>query len=112
MRRFGNLRIRGKLAFSTQVHKLNQRWIGIDITHLSISQMKYCLKDMFALIEKKDYTFLGGTIAAFFGQIALLVVGWSGTAKIVSLVVYGLSLIALFSASAAYHLAKVRPKVR
>jgi len=57
-------------------------------------------------------THLGGAIAAFCGQIALLVVGWSGTAKIVSLVVYGLSLMALFSASAAYHLAKVKPKVQ
>ncbi|MBI4732667.1 MAG: hemolysin III family protein [Chloroflexi bacterium] len=54
-------------------------------------------------------THLGGAIAAFFGQIALLVAGWSGTAKIVSVVVYGLSLIAMFSASAAYHLAKVKP---
>jgi hemolysin III len=52
---------------------------------------------------------LGGAIAALCGQIALLVVGWSGTAKIVSLLVYGLSLMALFSASAAYHLAKVKP---
>jgi len=53
---------------------------------------------------------LGGAVAAFFGQIALLVAGWSGTAKIVSLFVYGISLIALFSASAAYHLAKVKPE--
>lgn len=52
---------------------------------------------------------LGGAMAAFIGQIALLVAGWSGTAKIVSLAVYGLSLIAMFSASATYHLAKVKP---
>lgn len=56
-------------------------------------------------------THLGGAIAAFLGLIALLVVGWSGTAKIVSLLVYGLSLIALFSASAAYHLTKVKPAI-
>ena len=56
-------------------------------------------------------THLGGAIAAFFGQIALLVVGWSGTAKIISLLVYGLSLITLFSASATYHLIKARPAV-
>ena len=55
---------------------------------------------------------LGGAIAAFFGLIALLIVGWGGMAKIVSLLVYGLSLIALFSASAAYHLAKVKPRVQ
>jgi hemolysin III len=54
-------------------------------------------------------THLGGAIAAFFGLIALLVVGWGGTAKVVSVLVYGLSLIALFSASATYHLAKVKP---
>jgi hypothetical protein len=51
----------------------------------------------------------GGAIAAFFGQIALLIAGWNGTAKLVSAVVHGLSLIALFSASAAYHMAKVKP---
>ena len=56
-------------------------------------------------------THLGGAIAAFFGLIALLVVGWSGTAKIISLLVYGLSLIALFSASAIYHLTKAKPAI-
>ena len=54
---------------------------------------------------------LGGAIAAFIGQIALLIIGWSGTAKVLSVLVYGLSLIALFSASATYHLVKARPKV-
>ena len=56
-------------------------------------------------------THLGGAIAAMFGQIALLIVGWSGTAKIVSLLVYGLSLVTLFSASAAYHLTKAKPPI-
>jgi hemolysin III len=56
-------------------------------------------------------THLGGAIAALFGQIALLIVGWSGTAKIVSLLVYGLSLIVLFSASATYHLTKAKPAI-
>ena len=56
-------------------------------------------------------THLCGAIAALFGQIALLIVGWSGTAKIISLLVYGLSLIALFSASATYHLANAKPVV-
>ena len=54
-------------------------------------------------------THLGGAIAAFFGLIALLVVGWGGTAKVVSILVYGLSLIAMFSASATYHMADVKP---
>jgi hemolysin III len=57
-------------------------------------------------------THLGGAIAAFFGTIALLIVGWVGSAKIISLFVYGLSLIAMFSASAAYHLAKVKPGIQ
>ena len=56
-------------------------------------------------------THLGGAIAAVMGQIALLAVGWSGAAKIVSLLVYGLSMISLFSASAAYHLLKASPAI-
>ena len=39
--------------------KLNRKWIGIDITHLSISLMKYRLKDLFGLVEKKDYAVVG-----------------------------------------------------
>lgn len=40
-------------------HKLNRRWIGIDITHLSISLIKYRLKDAFNLTEKQDYQVIG-----------------------------------------------------
>jgi len=54
-------------------------------------------------------THLGGAIAALFGEFALLVIGWSGVAKITSVIIYGISLIAMFSASAVYHLAKVKP---
>ncbi len=39
--------------------KLDRQWIGIDITHLSISLMKYRLKDNFDLEEKKDYQVIG-----------------------------------------------------
>ena len=35
------------------------KWIGIDITHLSITLMKYRLKDNFNLIEKQDYVVIG-----------------------------------------------------
>jgi hemolysin III len=56
-------------------------------------------------------THLGGAIAAFFGQVALLIIGWPGTIKIISLLVYGLSLITLFSASATYHLIKAKPAI-
>ena len=39
--------------------KLDRRWIGIDITHLSIALMKYRLKDAFGLVEKRDYDVKG-----------------------------------------------------
>jgi site-specific DNA-methyltransferase (adenine-specific) len=39
--------------------KLGRRWIGIDITHLSIALQKYRLKDMFNLTEGKDYDIIG-----------------------------------------------------
>jgi hemolysin III len=56
-------------------------------------------------------THVGGAIAAFLGLIGLLIVGWGGTAKVVSVLVYGISLIGMFSASATYHMAKVKPAV-
>ncbi|MBI4674189.1 MAG: restriction endonuclease [Chloroflexi bacterium] len=39
--------------------KLGRKWIGIDVTHLSIALMKYRLQDMFNLVEKKDYDVKG-----------------------------------------------------
>lgn len=39
--------------------KLQRRWVGIDVTHLSISLMKFRLKDSFGLVEKKDYAVIG-----------------------------------------------------
>jgi site-specific DNA-methyltransferase (adenine-specific) len=39
--------------------KLGRRWVGIDITHLSIALQKYRLKDSFGLVEKKDYVVIG-----------------------------------------------------
>ena len=56
-------------------------------------------------------THLGGAIAAFIGQIVLLVLASSGLEKLISTLVYGLSLVGLFSASAAYHLVNAGPKV-
>ena len=50
----------------TAIHtaqKLKRRWIGIDITHLSISLLKYRLKNAFNLIEKKDYKVIGEPIS-------------------------------------------------
>ena len=55
-------------------------------------------------------THWGATILALAGLIALLIVGWGRPAKIISLVIYGLSLIFLFSASATYHMVRVKDK--
>jgi hemolysin III len=52
-----------------------------------------------------------GALLALAGLIALLIVGWSTPAKIISLVVYGLSLIGMFSASATYHMVRAKDKV-
>lgn len=38
---------------------LDRRWIGIDITHLSVSLLKYRLADMFQLAPGKDYAVIG-----------------------------------------------------
>jgi len=56
-------------------------------------------------------THWAGAILALAGLVALLIVGWSTPAKIVSLLIYGLSLIAMFSASATYHMVKAKDKV-
>lgn len=55
-------------------------------------------------------THWGGAILALAGLIALLIVGWSTPAKIISLAIYGVSLIFLFSASATYHMVLVKDK--
>lgn len=55
-------------------------------------------------------THWGGAILALVGLIALLIVGWSTPAKIISLAIYGASLIFLFSASATYHMVRVKDK--
>jgi site-specific DNA-methyltransferase (adenine-specific) len=39
--------------------KLKRRWIGIDITHLSVALQKYRLRDMFDLKPGEDYDILG-----------------------------------------------------
>ena len=40
-------------------HKLGRKWIGIDITHLSIALQKYRLLDMFELESGEDYEVIG-----------------------------------------------------
>jgi hemolysin III len=56
-------------------------------------------------------THLAGALLAFGGLVSLLIAGWSTPAKIISLAVYGFSLSAMFSASAAYHLASASDQV-
>jgi len=51
-----------------------------------------------------------GAILALVGLIALMVVGWGTPAKLISLLIYGVSLIFLFSASATYHMVQVKDK--
>ena len=55
-------------------------------------------------------THWAGALLALIGLIVLLIVGWSTAAKIISLTIYGLSLIFLFSASATYHMVLVKDK--
>ena len=50
-------------------------------------------------------------IVAAIGSVILLIVGWTDPAKVISVLVYGLSLIGMFSASAAYHMVPAREKV-
>ena len=56
-------------------------------------------------------THWAAAILALAGLIALLIVGWGTPAKVISLVIYGVSLIFLFSASATYHMVQVKDKV-
>jgi hemolysin III len=55
-------------------------------------------------------THWGGAILALMGLIILLILGWGKLAKEVSLTIYGVSLIFLFSASATYHMVRVKDK--
>ena len=56
-------------------------------------------------------THLGAAIAAGIGLIILVILGWGNVGKTISLTVYGVSLILLFTASAIYHLVKARPAI-
>jgi hemolysin III len=56
-------------------------------------------------------THLGGAILGFFGMIVLLIFARGEPVKVVSVLVYGLGLMAMFSASGIYHSAMVKPAV-
>lgn len=55
-------------------------------------------------------THWAGAILALAGLIALLIVGWGTPVKVISLIIYGASLIFLFSASATYHMVRVKDR--
>jgi hemolysin III len=55
-------------------------------------------------------THWAGAILALFGLIALLIIGWDTPAKIISFAIYGISLIFMFSASATYHMVRVKDR--
>ena len=52
-----------------------------------------------------------GAIAGFFGMLAMLILARGAPLKIVSVLVYSLGLMAMFSASGIYHSAIVKPAV-
>ena len=56
-------------------------------------------------------THLGAAIVAVPGLVALLIMGWGDPTKEISLLLYGLSLILLFAASATYHMVNAGPRV-
>ena len=56
-------------------------------------------------------THWAGAVLASIGLISLLVVGWGTPVKIISLLIYGASLIFLFSASATYHTVNRKERV-
>ena len=56
-------------------------------------------------------THLIAAVVAVGGLIALLVIGRSTTGKEMSLLIYGCTLVLLFSASATYHLVEAGPRV-
>jgi len=43
--------------------KLDRRWVGIDITHLSIALQKYRLRDAFNIVAGQDYDVIGEPVS-------------------------------------------------
>ncbi len=57
-------------------------------------------------------THLGAAVAALAGLGLLLALVWPDAARIAPLALYGLTLVLMFSASAAYHMVQAGPKAR
>ena len=58
------------------------------------------------------WTHLAAAIAAVFGLVALLVIHGELNLKFAALLIYGVSLVLMFSASASYHLVNGTPEVQ
>lgn len=56
-------------------------------------------------------THLGAAILALAGLVVLLIMTWGEEAKLVSSLIYGVSLVLLFAASATYHMTIAKPNV-
>lgn len=56
-------------------------------------------------------THLSAAILALIGLVILLIMTWGEEAKLISSLIYGISLILLFAASATYHMTIAKPKV-
>lgn len=56
-------------------------------------------------------THLAAAILALIGLIALIIISWGEPLKLTSLIIYGISMTLLFTASATYHMVISTPKV-
>lgn len=56
-------------------------------------------------------THLFAAFLALIGLVILVVLGWGDPGRVLSLAIYGVSLVLLFSASATYHLVNASPQV-
>jgi hemolysin III len=54
---------------------------------------------------------LAAAILALLGLVGLLILGHNNLVKVIALLIYGISLVAMFSASATYHLVDARPRI-
>jgi hemolysin III len=54
---------------------------------------------------------LAAAILALLGLVGLLVLGHNSLVKVIALLIYGISLVAMFSSSATYHLVDARPRI-
>lgn len=56
-------------------------------------------------------THLAAAVLSLLGMIALLFFGWGDSLKLITFVIYGITLILLFSASGTYHMVNAHDKV-